>query len=149
MGSPKMVRDSDDYTLMSSLRRTRCAKPWYERLFDHFRAWIIESDRRAYRQNCCRRNQMWFFGLFFLILWAVVYVYAYGMPLQNWTVDDLAMFIPKKHRGNVNPKKAEVATPEPAPTKPPSSLTSRLNANSGRSSGNGRRPTDPLRRLRP
>merc|ERR1711964_19852 len=143
---PKLIREADDDTLMSSfVRRAQWqSKPWYERLFDSVRAWIIDSDRRARRQNCFMRNQMWFFAALFLLLCGVIYVAQYGMPFQDWEADDLAMFIPKQYRGDADPV-ADIATPEPPAPRKPSSLESRLNQSTGHS-GRGRRPTDPARR---
>jgi len=120
---------------------------WYEQLFEDFRAWMIESDRLARRQNFFERNQMWLFLGFFVFVWIIIFLTQYGMPFQSWTVDDLAMFIPKKHRGSVNPALAEIVetvTPvEPTPPAPkkPTPLEQRLMGNHTKS----KRPSSPDR----
>merc|ERR1711964_857684 len=118
---------------------------WYEQLFEDFRAWMIESDRLARRQNFFERNQMWLFLGFFMFVWVIIFLTQYGMPFQSWTVDDLAMFIPKKHRGSVNPALAEIVeeTVEPTPPAPkkPTPLEQRLMGNHTKS----KRPSSPDR----
>merc|ERR1711964_544226 len=92
------------------------------------------------------RNQMWLFLGFFVFVWIIIFLTQYGMPFQSWTVDDLAMFIPKKHRGSVNPALAEIVeTVEPTPTPPapkkPTPLEQRLMGNHTKS----KRPSSPDR----
>merc|ERR1711964_935489 len=91
------------------------------------------------------RNQMWLFLGFFVFVWIIIFLTQYGMPFQSWTVDDLAMFIPKKHRGSVNPALAEIVeeTVEPTPPAPkkPTPLEQRLMGNHTKS----KRPSAPDR----
>merc|ERR1711964_178683 len=76
---------------------------WIERKFEQFRAWMIDSDNRAESQGFLERNQAYLFAGFFVMVWIIIYVSRYGMPLSSWSSDDLAAFIPKRHRPETTP----------------------------------------------
>merc|ERR1712098_121625 len=50
-----------------------------------------------------------------LILGAIIYATLYGNPLADWSIEDFAMFIPARHRGEISPK---LARPQRAGRRP-------------------------------